>query len=275
MNLEKLCSQTAEIAIEAGQFILSERKNFSLSDVETKGIHDFVTYIDKNSEELIIKKLSAVLPGSEFLAEESSPKITGSEFRWIIDPLDGTTNFIHGLPLFSISIALMRNDELLLGVIVEPNLNEIFYAWKNGRAWLNRKKIQVSETTLMTNSLLATGFPYYDYSHLDSFMEFLKFTVEETRGIRRLGSAALDLAWVACGRFEAFYEYGLRPWDVAAGACIVYEAGGKVTDFQNGENYVFGKEIIASNGLIHNSLSNEIQEFFFHGKKLHGNIENT
>jgi myo-inositol-1(or 4)-monophosphatase len=208
------------------------------------------------------------LPGSAFLAEESPQKEHSSEFRWIIDPLDGTTNFIHGLPLFSISIALMNNNDLVLGVIREPNLNESFYAWKNGGAWLNNSQIKVSGTTLMANSLLVTGFPYYDYRHLDSFMEFLKFTVEETRGIRRLGSAALDLAWVACGRFEAFYEYGLQPWDVAAGACIVTEAGGKVTDFQNGENYIFGKEIIASNGLIHNNLSNEIQEFFFKGKKI-------
>lgn len=267
MNLEKLCQETVAIAVDAGQYILNERKTFSHSGIEMKGIHDFVTYADRTSENMIIERLRQILHGSDFLAEESSKEDTRSECLWIIDPLDGTTNFIHGLPLFSVSIALHVEGELVLGVIYEPNLNECFYAWKNGGAWLNEKAIRVSKTPEITNSLLATGFPYNDYQYLESYMEFLKFTIEKTRGLRRLGSAALDLAWVACGRFEGFYEYGLKPWDVAAGACIVSEAGGTVTDFRNNNDYLYGKEIIASNGIIHDTLCNEIREFFFKGKK--------
>jgi myo-inositol-1(or 4)-monophosphatase len=268
MDFEKLCKQTITVAVDAGQYILNERKSFSNAKIEMKGIHDFVTYVDRASENMIIDRLSNILPGSTFLAEESYNENTESECMWIIDPLDGTTNFIHGLPLFTVSIALLFNRELVLGVIYEPNLNECYYAWKNGGARLNDAEIRISQTNEMTNSLLATGFPYYDYQHLDSYIEFLKFTIEKTRGLRRLGSAALDLAWVACGRFEGFYEYGLRPWDVAAGACIVSEAGGKVTDFMQSNNYLFGREVIATNGKIHDELCREIQEFFFKGKKI-------
>ncbi len=267
MNYEVLCLQTTEIAAKAGKYIAGERNNFKKGDIETKGIHDFVSYVDRHSEQLIIKKLYDLLPEATFLAEEKFSESEHSDLMWIIDPLDGTTNFIHGLPLFTVSIALLHKKQLVLGVIYEPNLNECYYAWKNGGAWMNGNRIEVSKTLSMSNSLLATGFPYYDYNHLDAFFEFLKFTVEETRGLRRLGSAALDLAWVACGRFEGFYEYGLRPWDVAAGACIVNEAGGKITDFLNTENYLFGGEIIATNSFIHDQLCNEIQAFFFKGKK--------
>lgn len=268
MNYEALCLKTTEIAVEAGKYIINERSKLQKGDIQSKGMHDFVTYVDRTSEQMIIEKLSELLPESTFLAEESKDQSKQSGLMWIIDPLDGTTNFIHGLPLFTVSIALLHKDQLVLGVIYEPNLRECYYAWKEGGAWLNGSKIQVSQTALMTNSLLATGFPYYDYHHLDAFMEFLKFTVEETRGLRRLGSAALDLAWVACGRFEGFYEYGLSPWDVAAGACIVQEAGGKITDFMNRNNFLFGKEVIATNKIIHDQLCNEIQAFFFKGKKV-------
>jgi len=268
MDYRKLCEKTCMIAREAGQYVMNERKMLKSTDIQNKGLHDFVTYVDRSSEQMIIERLTAILPESTFLAEESVANPELSDLMWIIDPLDGTTNYIHGVPLYTVSIALMHRNELVVGVIYEPNLDECYYAWKQGGAWLNNKEIKVSQTSLMTNSLLATGFPYYDYSHLDAFMEFLKFTVEQTRGLRRLGSAALDLAWVACGRFEGFYEYGLSPWDVAAGACIVSEAGGKVTDFQNGSNFLFGKEIIATNQRVHGQLCNEIRAFFFGGKRM-------
>jgi myo-inositol-1(or 4)-monophosphatase len=267
MDYQLLCEQTADLARAAGKFILEQKKSGFEKDIQTKGLHDFVTKVDKASESMIIQKLQKLLPSSSFLAEESSGDAGIKELTWIIDPLDGTTNFIHHLPLFTVSIALMHRDELVVGVIYEPNLDECFYAWKDGGAWLNGAQIKVSDTEALHNSLLATGFPYYDYQHLDAYMEFLKYTIKETRGLRRLGSAALDMAWVACGRFEAFYEYGLRPWDVAAGACIVSEAGGKVTDFSNQPDFLQSKEIVASNGLVHDEIVNEIREFFFNGKK--------
>jgi myo-inositol-1(or 4)-monophosphatase len=263
MNYQQICSKTIEVAREAGAYMMTQQQTLRNDDIVTKGLHDFVTYVDKTSEKLIIDRLSLLLPGSTFLAEESADSSKQSDMMWIIDPLDGTTNFIHGLPMFSVSIALRHNDQLVVGVIYEPNLDECFYAWKDGGAWLNSKQIFVSETNKFAGSLMATGFPYYDYQHLDGFMELLKFSIKETRGLRRLGSAALDMAWVACGRFEAFYEYGLRPWDVAAGACIIEEAGGKVTDFQNGSSFFEKKEIIASNGKIHQQLYEKIQEYYF------------
>ena len=263
MNYQEICKATINVAREAGAYIMTQQQSLKNKDVVTKGLHDFVTYVDKASEKMIIHSLSLLLPDSTFLAEESAENSEESDLMWIIDPLDGTTNFIHGLPMFTVSIALLHKNELVVGVIFEPNLDECFYAWSGGGAWLNEKKISVSGTDSFAGSLLATGFPYYDYKHLHGFMELLKFSIQETRGLRRLGSAALDMAWVACGRFEAFYEYGLRPWDVAAGACIVKEAGGTVTDFQNGTMFFENKEIIASNGKIHQQLYEKIQEYYF------------
>ncbi|MCK4361464.1 MAG: inositol monophosphatase, partial [Bacteroidales bacterium] len=163
---------------------------------------------------------------------------------------------------FSISIALMEGNEIISGVIYEINLQECFYAWKNSQAFLNRTPIKVSETTNLNNSLLATGFPYYDYSKLDQYLKLFKYFMENTRGIRRLGSASVDLAYVACGRFDGFYEYGLSPWDVAAGVLIVQQAGGKVCDFSGDKNYIFGKEIITSNQNIFKEFLNVIKNYF-------------
>jgi len=164
--------------------------------------------------------------------------------------------------LFSISIALAKKEEILLGVIYEINLDECFFAWKDGPAFLNGNIISVSKTAEMTDSLIATGFPYYDYSKIKNYLSLLGDLMETTRGIRRLGSAAVDLAYVACGRFELFYEYSLNPWDVAAGIVIVQQAGGQVSDFKNGRNYLFGKEIIASNKLIQHEFLIKLKKHF-------------
>ena len=171
--------------------------------------------------------------------------------RWIIDPLDGTTNFIHAVPAFSVSVALEKDGELLIGIVYEINLDECFYAWKNGGAYLNGKKISVTGGSSLKGSLIATGFPYKEFSQMDRFFFTLKFLFNKTHGVRRLGSAAVDLAYVACGRFDGFFEYNLNPWDVAGGGLIVREAGGKVTDFSGGQNFLFGKEIIACNPNIY------------------------
>jgi myo-inositol-1(or 4)-monophosphatase len=176
--------------------------------------------------------------------------------------LDGTTNFIHGLAPFCTSIALKRNDEIILGVISEPNLKETFYAWVGSQAFLNGKPITVSDTDKLDNALLATGFPYYDYSRLENYMQVFEWCMRNSRGVRRLGSAAMDLAYVACGRMDGFYEYGLKPWDVAAGSFIVQQAGGKISDFSGDNNFLFGQEIIAFNGKLHDEFVEVMGSFF-------------
>lgn len=261
MNLENICNQVVEISREVGQFILSERKDNNSLLVEEKGLHDFVTYVDKTSEERIVKKLSEILPEAGFIAEEGTSTRKGEVYNWIVDPLDGTTNFIHGLTPFAISIALQRNDEIILGVVHEIGLNETFYAWEGSKAYLNDNEINVSDKNSIEKSLIATGFPYYDYKRITPFLKSLEHFMINSHGVRRLGSAATDLVYVACGRFEAFYEYSLSPWDVAAGAFIVQQAGGKVSDFTGGENYIFGKEIIACNDKVFNEFLNTVKEF--------------
>jgi len=209
-----------------------------------------VSYVDKTSEIQIINELEKLLPEAGFIAEEGTSDKRGERFNWIIDPLDGTTNYIHGLPIFSVSIALIDNDQIVSGVVYEVGHDECFYAWKNGGSFLNGQAIKVSERAEIGNALLATGFPYSDFSRLDTYVEMFKWAMINARGVRRLGSAAADLAYIACGRFDAFWEYDLKPWDVAAGALLVTEAGGKVTDYRGGNNYLFGKEIVATNKLI-------------------------
>ncbi|MCX6248531.1 MAG: inositol monophosphatase family protein [Bacteroidetes bacterium] len=261
MELEKITEQVCELSRETAVFIQQEVKKLRGADIETKGIHNFVTYVDKGSEEKLLKGLSKILPGTGFIAEES-PELEMKERNWVIDPLDGTTNFIHGVPVYSISIALMEKSEVILGVILEVNQDECFYTWKGAPSMLNGKRILVSETTRLSDSLLATGFPYYDYSRLGPYMNLFRYLMEYSHGIRRLGSAAADLAYVACGRFEGFYEYGLSPWDVAAGTILVKNAGGRVSDFTAGENYIFGKEIVATNDPIYNEFMKVLKEQF-------------
>lgn len=258
INLKELTLSVCSIAREAGAFMANERNSFDDSKIEHKGLHDLVSYVDKSSEELIINKLLTLLPNAGFIAEEGTNNTLGERFNWIIDPLDGTTNYIHGLPIYSVSIALMDADELVIGVVYEVGHDECFYAWKDGGAYLNDKKISVSNQTDMHQALLATGFPYADFSRMDQYLNFFKWAMTNSRGIRRLGSAAADLAYVACGRFDAFWEYSLKPWDVAAGALLVKEAGGKVTDYQGGETYLFGKEIVATNNIITLPLLSEL-----------------
>ncbi|HLP04152.1 MAG TPA: inositol monophosphatase family protein [Paludibacter sp.] len=254
VNYRELCERVCTIARRTGSFIAGERKIFDDSKIETKGLHDLVSYVDKESEKSIVEALKLVLPGAGFIAEEGTTDIRGERFNWVIDPLDGTSNFIQGLPIYAVSIGLLDNDELVLGVVYEVGRDECFYAWKGGGAYLNGESIHVSKRNDIHDALLATGFPYSDFSRMDEYMAFLKWAMASSRGIRRLGSAATDLAYVACGRFDAFWEYSLKPWDVAAGALIVKEAGGIVTDYEGGENYLLGQEIVATNGLLGNVI---------------------
>jgi len=261
MNLQKLCSQVCELSRETGKFILKEKSNISIDIIENKGVHDFVTYVDKTSEKMLINSLQKLLPEAGFLAEENTVIQTDADYTWIIDPLDGTTNYIHGLDPYAISIALMQKNEILLGVIYEVSNNECFYAWKDSKAFLNGKEIMVSKRKTISDSLIATGFPYCDFVRIQPFMKTLEYFFQKSHGVRRLGSAASDLAYVACGRFEAFYEYNLHPWDVAAGAFIVKQAGGKVSDFSGENNFVFGKEIIAANNFVFSGFLGVVKNF--------------
>ncbi|MFA6580625.1 MAG: inositol monophosphatase family protein [Paludibacter sp.] len=258
---QQLTLATCEIARSAGKFMADERRSFDSSKIETKGLHDLVSYVDKESEKQIIEQLQNLLPESGFIAEEGTNSKQGEHYNWVIDPLDGTTNYIQGVPVYAVSIGLLEDEELVLGVVYEVGRDECFYAWKNGGAYLNGQSIHVSDRGDIHDALLATGFPYNDFSKLEVYMEILKWTMTHARGVRRLGSAATDLAYVACGRFDAFWEYDLKPWDVAAGAVIVKEAGGTVTDYKGESDFLFGREIVASNGLIEKLILSKIKEY--------------
>ncbi|MEE4197020.1 MAG: inositol monophosphatase family protein [Bacteroidales bacterium] len=261
MDFEKICNQVIELTRKTGQFILNERKNNSSIRFEEKGLHDFVTYVDKTSEQKLVEGLNVILPEAGYIVEEQTTTTRGENYNWIIDPLDGTTNFIHGITPFSISIALMEKEKVVLGVVYEFGLDECFYAWKGSPAFLNGQQIKVSNKESVKDSLIATGFPYYDYQRMKPFIASLEHFMRNTHGVRRLGSAATDLAYVACGRFEAFYEYSLSPWDVAAGAFIVQQAGGKVSDFEGEGNYIFGQEIVAANHDVFDEFLSIVKQY--------------
>ncbi len=250
LELETICTGARAVVDDAVVFLRGELLGFTYDKVEYKGLNDLVSYVDKGSEKILVTGLQALIPGAGFITEENTLNITGREWQWIIDPLDGTTNFVHGVPCFCVSVGLMYKGELVSGIVHEVNLNECFYGWKGGGAFLNGKPISVSVNRELRASLVATGFPYTNYDRMTEYMEVFGYCMKNTHGIRRLGSAAVDLAYVACGRFECFYEYGLNAWDVAAGAFLVKEAGGKVSDFKGGDNYIIGREIIASNAFV-------------------------
>ena len=255
LNYESTCQEAIILIKKTGRFIKDKLNTRDGISIETKSLHNYVTNIDKAAEEMLVKGLRKILPGSGFIAEEGTSTFRDETYNWVIDPIDGTTNFIHGLPPFAVSVALMEKDELIIGVIYEIGLDECFYAWKGSPAFLNNKEIRVSNTSKIKDSLIATGFPYTEFKHLDRFMETMHFFMLNSHGLRRLGSAATDIAYVACGRFEGFYEYGLNPWDVAAGILILKQAGGKISDFKGGSDYLFGGEIIATNSAVYDEFA--------------------
>jgi myo-inositol-1(or 4)-monophosphatase len=253
-----LLEKTQEIAKEVGAFIRKERQSFNPQTVEYKGFNDLVSYVDKEAERQIVDRLSLVFPEAGFITEEGTNSTRQQQFNWVIDPLDGTTNFIHGLPVYCVSIALMEYEEVVLGVVYEVNRHECFYAMKGGGAFCNDTPISVSKAETLGASLIATGFPYYNFEQIDKYLAALKFLMSSTHGLRRLGSAAVDLCYVASGRIEGYFEYNLNSYDVAAGALIVQEAGGTVTDFAGGGDYIFGRNIVATNTHIHPQFLTEL-----------------
>jgi len=250
--------EVVELVKEVGKFIRHERTVFTQEAVEEKAFNNLVSYVDKEAEKMLIKGLSGIVEEAGFLAEEGTTVESESDWKWIIDPLDGTTNFVHGIPAYSISVALVHLDEIFFGVVYEITRDECFYAIKGKGAFLNGDAIKVSPAARLEQSLIATGFPYYEFGKMEAYLRILNSLMKQTHGLRRIGSAAVDLAYTACGRFEGFFEYNLNPWDVAAGILLVQEAGGFVSDFSGGKNFLFGREIIAA-GPVHPLLLNLIK----------------
>jgi len=261
ISYKDICNRMVETVQETGRFIHRESSGFDITRRETKGLNDFVSYVDRESEKMLVSGLEGILPEAGFITEEGTSSKRGGRYRWVIDPLDGTTNFLHGLHPYSVSVALMEDEEIIAGVVYEAGGDEIFKAWKNGGAWLNDTPCRVSSATSLADSLVATGFPYYDFERLERFLASISHFCKTTHGIRRLGSASIDLAYVACGRFEAFYEYGLHPWDIAAGILLVREAGGKVSDFSGNEKNISGDEIVAANSLVFPEFLENVSKF--------------
>lgn len=245
IDLKLTTTKITEIARSAGAFIRQEAKHFSLDNVELKGKSDLVSYVDKETERIIVKGLRQLLPEAGYITEENTVGQEQKEYTWIIDPLDGTTNFVHGLPTYAVSIGLMHEGAVVAGVVYEVNLDEAFYAWKDGGAYLNGRPIHVTKAKRIDDSLFATGFPYYNFEKLEEYLAILNELMKSAHGLRRGGSAATDMAYVACGRYEAFFEYNLNSYDIAAGVILVQEAGGTITDFKGGNDFLFGRELVA------------------------------
>ncbi len=236
--------------------------NFDADAIEFKGLNDLVSYVDKQAEKQLVRNLKKLIPEAGFTTEEETINSKGEHYNWIIDPLDGTTNFIHGIPTYAISIALYEDGQPIIGVVYEINRGEMFYTFKGGPAYLNGKEIRVSKREALANCLLATGFPYYQFEKQAEYMQLLSEMMQKCHGLRRIGSAAVDLAYVACGRFDAFFEYNLNAWDVAAGAYLVQQAGGNILNFTGGEEFIETREILATNGKIDQEMLDLMQKHF-------------
>ncbi|WP_051203533.1 inositol monophosphatase family protein [Hugenholtzia roseola] len=275
LNLPTLTASVCDLVRKVGDFIRLEALAFGKHLVEEKSFNSLVSYVDKEAERLLVEGLQVLLPQAGLIAEEGTGERKEESYNWIIDPLDGTTNFIHGIPIYSISIALAKvtaaqsdnapqllKQELLLGVVLEIGRNECFYAYQNGGAWLDGSPLRVSDDKILAKALVATGFPYENFVKIEAYMNLLAHFMKNCHGLRRLGSAAVDLAYVAAGRFEGFFEYNLNPWDVAAGSLLVKEAGGIVTDFEGGQDFVFGRAILAANAHLHAQMQRLIADSF-------------
>jgi myo-inositol-1(or 4)-monophosphatase len=249
----------AEIAREAGALLMGYFHQHVR--VEYKGDADLVTIADRNSEILIRERIKKNWPSHDVLGEEQGLVDTGSDYRWYVDPLDGTTNFAHGFPIFCVSMALEHKGKRIAGVVYDPTRDELFAAEQGSGAYLNQQRIHVSKTSTLAECLVATGFPSHK-RHKNPNIYFYHQITLRTHGVRRAGSAALDLCCVASGRFDGFWEFNLNPWDTAAGVLIVEEAGGKVTDFRGGPFQLNSRETLASNGQVHGALVSEFAQIF-------------
>lgn len=245
---------------EVGAYLREEFQRFSRTDTEYKTARDPVSYVDRRAEELLQSHCTRLLPEAGFILEESGGADQDRELVWVVDPLDGTKNFVHGIPLFGISVALLYHQKPILGVVYAVPQDEAFWAVRGGGAFREKAPLHVSTTSDPDRLLVVTGFMYRDPTRAERYFQALNEIMRRFGGLRRLGSAALDLAYVAAGRLDVFFEMDLNPWDVAAGALIVEEAGGRVTDFSGGENYLFGGSILAGGEWAHEALHVVLRE---------------
>jgi myo-inositol-1(or 4)-monophosphatase len=251
----------------AGKVMLDNMGKISKDDVDIKQASDFVTRVDRDSEQIIIDTIKKKFPHHHFLAEESFKEVetsyeTNGSYRWVVDPLDGTTNYIHGYPAFSVSIALQHKGEIILGVILDPLRNELFTAEKGIGGFLNGRPISVSSVRTLKEGLLTTGFPFRRKHLIDAYLQLFKNLFQKVSDIRRAGSAALDLAHLACGRCDGFFEIGLSPWDIAAGSILIREAGGVVSDFGGGADHLSTGNIVAGTPALHKKILREVKDVF-------------
>lgn len=255
-----------EVAIsavqQAGNILLESWGKLQSLEIKNKDRFDYVTKVDRDSEHLIIDILRENFPYHTIIAEESGKYQQDNLYQWYVDPLDGTTNYIHGFPFCAISIALSYKEEIILGVIYNPISKELFSAEKNRGAFLNNRRIKVSKETELSRCLIATGFPFKNKHLLRPYWQALSSIFLKVSGVRRAGSAALDLAYVASGRCDGFWEIKLSPWDIAAGDILIREAGGKLTDMEGKQNHIATGDIIATNGFIHDHILSIIKSVF-------------
>lgn len=260
-----ILSQTKDLVYETGQLLKEKQRNLHKLNIRLKGKNDLVSEADIEAEAKLVEGLKTILPGSRFITEEKYPEeiLNSDDPTWIIDPLDGTTNFLHSYLPYAVSVGLAEKGKLTMGIIYEVERDEMFYASEAEEgAFKNGSPIEVSKNTNLQESLFATGFPSREAEYIEPYTELMKELMTGSHGLRRMGSAALDLAYVACGRFDGFFEYGLYPWDIAAGSFLVEKAGGKVTNFRGGNDFLFNKEIVAANKHVFNALLERIQKHF-------------
>lgn len=250
MNIEKLTNSVCEVARRAGQYIANERMRFAEERVERKHAHDYVSYVDKGSERMIVEALRELLPGAGFVTEEGSAAYHDEQYCWVVDPLDGTTNFIHSFPPYCVSIALCKGREILIGVVYEVTSGECFSAWKGGGAWCDGRQLRVS-THSIVDALLCLQLPYDSEAYKPVAKHLLDTFYGRAASVRMMGSAAMALCYVAAGRLDGYVEKYIGRWDYMAGALIVQEAGGRVTDYDGRADFTQGNSVVATNGVIH------------------------
>ena len=258
LDLKQTTIDCLKIVREVGSYIREQQVKVTQQDVITKDPNSFVTYVDQQSEIQLHKGLSALVPDATFITEEATMENQDSDLVWIIDPLDGTTNFLYGIPIYSISVALKVHQKVVLGIVYAVQQDEAFYAWHGGGAYLNDRRLLIAGQTSLDQALIGTGFPYDKATRMERPSRILGQILAKCRGVRRLGSAAMDLAYVAAGRLDGYYESNLNSYDIAAGGVIVQEAGGIVSDYENTDRWIEGKSVVASNPPLHRLLQSLI-----------------
>lgn len=261
-ELKNIVEEVKQLAREAGTFVREQRKSFDPTRVESKHTHDYVSYVDRQTEQMIVARLKEIMPEAGFITEEQSVEQTdgNAEYCWVVDPLDGTTNFIHDIPLYCVCIALRNKEEILLGAVYEVTRDELFWAYKDGGAWIDDKRIAVSDNAF-DSALVAVGYPYNTTDWNPFQQKLTSHLLGNIASIRSLGSAEGELVYVAAGRLDAYVESFIKPWDVAAGAVILKEAGGTISDYNDSDAlWQSGRQVLATNGKVHRKMLEAIKK---------------